>query len=92
MNDLAANPGLGNLAQGQSGQVNPMFGKLLAIDPPPTDADVAKKLRAEMNVILEQVCRVQSLANASGMRIEYQLGIDGFGRHIIGSLNVLKVL
>jgi hypothetical protein len=66
--------------------------QVLSMVPAPTDSDIAKKLRAEMWGLLEQVCRVQSQANANGMRIEFHLGVDGFGRQIIGSLNVLKVL
>lgn len=57
-----------------------------------TDKEVAADLRARMTAKLVEVAMILDEANRSGMRIAFQLGIDGFGRNVVTTLDIVKPL
>lgn len=57
-----------------------------------TDADLARELRAEIAPHLAEVCKVLDKARAAGVRLEFQLAADAFGRHVPPYVTVTKSL
>ena len=56
------------------------------------DEDVAKELLAKLRDQLEPVLRTMDELKAVGMQGQFQLGVDGFGRNVIQSSAVVKVI
>ena len=57
-----------------------------------SDREVATDLKARVRVALEGVAALMDEANRSGMQVQFQIGLDGFGRNVVASLNVVRVL
>ena len=57
-----------------------------------TDADLAAELRAEMSPILGEVCKVLDKARAAGMKIDFMIQPDQFGRHVLPHVQITKAL
>ena len=55
------------------------------------DREVAANLKNEMQAALAVAAGIMDVANRSGMKVQFQLGIDGFGRNVIASLDIVKV-
>ena len=66
--------------------------KLEIINPSKTDAAVAADLKRDTGELLKKVAALLDEANRHGMRIQFQLGVDGFGRNVVANLDVMKVL
>jgi len=57
-----------------------------------SDRDVAADLKARIREALTEVAAVMDEANRCGMRVQFSLGIDSFGRNVVASLDVVRVL
>jgi len=66
--------------------------KVVPLATKPSDAELAKSFKEALRPVLEQACLLQGQAMAAGMRLEWNLGLDMYGRHSIQALNVVKVL
>lgn len=62
------------------------------LHPRETDAQKAEQILDAVRPILEQLAAVITETERKGMRLEFAIGRDAFGRHIIQHLHVLKVL
>ena len=57
-----------------------------------TDSDIADDLRAEMTPLLAEVCKVLDKARSAGLKIDFQLVQDAFGRHVPPPVLITKAL
>ena len=49
-------------------------------------------LRDRVRSKLDELLPIMDEASRAGMRVEFQLGVDGFGRNMIGKLDIVKSL
>jgi len=49
-------------------------------------------LRAEMTPLLAEVCKVLDKARVAGMKIDFMLQPDQFGRHVLPHIQITKAL
>jgi hypothetical protein len=52
----------------------------------------AAEIRDSIKALMGEVGHWMDQANAQGMRVEFQMVIDGFGKNVIGRLDVTKSL
>jgi hypothetical protein len=57
-----------------------------------TDADIANDLRAEIAPHLVEVCKILDKARSAGLKIDFQLVQDAFGRHVPPPVLITKAL
>jgi hypothetical protein len=57
-----------------------------------SEKDRAAEIRDAVKQLMGEVGRWMDQANAQGMRVEFQMVIDGFGKNVIGRLDVTKSL
>lgn len=57
-----------------------------------SDVDIAADLKNRIRVHLEQAGAIMDEGRSAGLVIQFQFGIDGFGRNVIASLAVVKPL
>ena len=57
-----------------------------------SDRDFARRLKDGMRDALAPVTRIMDEARARDMHVQFQLGIDGFGRNVVKDLTVVKVM
>lgn len=57
-----------------------------------SDKDRAAEIRDAVKQLMGEVGRWMDQANAQGMRVEFQMVIDGFGKNVIGRLDITKSL
>jgi hypothetical protein len=60
--------------------------------PTKSDADAADELKVLARPMLEQLCALQGRARSMGMRLEFAIGVDQYGRDVVSALNVVKVM
>lgn len=56
------------------------------------DREQALVYKAAVRTHLEALCATMDEANRKGMRLTFQVGMDGYGRNIVAALDVVKVL
>lgn len=56
------------------------------------EADRAAELHARCRAKLGEITAILDEANTHGMRIEFGLGMDGYGRNVIARMEVVKSL
>lgn len=56
------------------------------------DRDIAADLKARISEQLEHVAAIMDEARRANMIVQFQFGIDGFGRNVVASLSVVTVL
>jgi hypothetical protein len=57
-----------------------------------TEKDRAAEIRDNIKSLMAEVGRWMDQANAQGMRVEFGMVIDGFGKNTLGRLDVTKSL
>lgn len=57
-----------------------------------TDQQKADRFKAEMKPIAEALAALMTAAERDGMRIEFSINRDAFGRQVVQSVSVVKVL
>jgi hypothetical protein len=57
-----------------------------------SDADLAFDLKNRIRFSLEQAAAIMDEARQAGLVLQFQFGIDGFGRNVIASIAVVKPL
>jgi hypothetical protein len=57
-----------------------------------SDKECAAEIRDAVKALMIEVGRWMDQANARGMRVEFQMVIDGFGKNTLGRLDVTKAL
>lgn len=67
-------------------------GNVVTLETAKTDADLARDLREEIGPHLAAVCAVMDKARAAGLRLDFGLQPDAFGRHIPPHVIVTKSL
>lgn len=55
-----------------------------------TEKEVVADLRARTEAKLAEVALILDDANRAGMRITFNIGVDGFGRNVVQSLEIMK--
>lgn len=56
------------------------------------EKETANELKQRIRLALSVCLEIMDEATRNGMVIQFQLGVDGFGRNVISALNVVKVL
>jgi hypothetical protein len=54
------------------------------------DEDIARDINGRLWVKLSEVCLLMNEASAAKMRVEFNLGVDAFGRNVIQRLDIVK--
>lgn len=54
------------------------------------DEDIARDLDGRLRAQLSEVCLLMNEAAAAQMRVEFNLGVDAFGRNTIQRLDIVK--
>lgn len=57
-----------------------------------SDLDAAQEFHGRIGKQLQSLAVLMDEVNRHGMRVEFQLGIDGFGRNVVARLEILKRL
>lgn len=57
-----------------------------------TEADIAKELRDELAEPLAAICRVMDKARASGLKVDFSIQSDAFGRFVPPYVMITKSL
>ena len=57
-----------------------------------SDRDIAADLKARAAEQLEHVTELMDEARRSGMMLQFQFGVDGFGRNVVVGLSVVTIL
>lgn len=57
-----------------------------------TDADIAQDLRDEITPHLADMCKILDKARAAGLKVEFQVAQDSFGRHVVPPVMITKAL
>lgn len=67
-------------------------GNVVFMDTKPTDAEIAQALREDMAAPLKEICRILDVARAAGMKADFAIMQDQFGRFIPPHVIVTKAL
>lgn len=57
-----------------------------------SERDIAGEHRAKVEAILRDICAAMDAARSDGMTINFNIGQDAFGRNVVQTLAVTKVL
>lgn len=57
-----------------------------------TEADIAKDLRDEIAPPLAEICRIMDKARAAGLKIDFSIQTDPFGRNVPPHVLITKSL
>jgi hypothetical protein len=61
-------------------------------DKRPDDAAVAAIVRAELAPLLSQVAHVMNMARDHGLTVNFNIGMDQWGRRVVGPVDVTRPL
>lgn len=57
-----------------------------------TDAMIAQELRSEIGPLLAGICHAMDKARAAGLKVDFGITQDAFGRHLPPHISITKAL
>ena len=67
-----------------------MAANLISLESGVSDQEFAHDATTRLRKKLEEACAIMDEANGRGMRINFNCGIDGFGRNVVASIEIMK--
>ncbi len=68
------------------------MGDLKVFEGEPSDAELAKEYRKQVEIALAAVCEAMNEAWSHGLRVDFQLGRDQQGRNFVQPVTISKIL
>lgn len=65
---------------------------ITALETPMPDAEIAKELRAEARVHLDELCATMNRARVHGLTMGFNIGNDQYGRYVCPDISVVRPL